>query len=84
MATAMREVLICDFDDQLASATVNFMGPDGKMHQLDVCAGTLRDFIRKSHPPRRGRRPGIVVKRTAAKKATTKKASTRKRSRKRA
>ena len=90
MATAMREVTICDFDDQLATATINFKGPDGQTYQLDVCAGTLRDFMRKAHTPRRGRPAGsssrpttkaagngrrkATRKRTTRKKATTRKA----------
>jgi hypothetical protein len=30
MARAMREVTICDFDDQLATTTINFKGPGGR------------------------------------------------------
>jgi hypothetical protein len=61
MATATREVRVCDFDDQLATSTIVFRGPDGRNHALDVCDATLRELMRKSHAPRRGRRPGSAT-----------------------
>jgi hypothetical protein len=80
MARAMREVTVCDFDDQIATDTVNFKGPDGKTYQLDVCAGTLREFMRKAHAPRRARPAGSTnSKNPAIRKKPTNGRRTRKR-----
>ena len=80
MATAMRSVTVCDFDGQLATTTITFRGPDGGSYQLDVCDGTLREFMRKAHTPRRGRKPGTTNEKTTAKRKTvTRKKTTRKR-----
>jgi hypothetical protein len=63
MARAMREVTICDFDDQLATTTINFTGPDGRTHQLDVCEGALREFVRRAYPSGAAVRPGVPTSR---------------------
>jgi topoisomerase IA-like protein len=82
MASAMVETTICDVCGKPADGTLNFKARNGKSLQLDVCAADAADLEGKAHAPRRGRRPGTVVKKTAAKKTpakrTTRKAPTRK------
>jgi hypothetical protein len=84
MAVKLIEARVCDFDDQVATQTITFRGPDGKNHVLDVCDGTMRELMRKSHTPRRGRKPGSKTaakrKKAAARKPAAKRKGAKKKS----
>ena len=72
---AERVVRVCDVCGKPAEQSVTFRVGSRSLAQ-DLCGTHVQELVRRSHAPKRGRRPGTA----AAAKATTAARGTRKRS----